>query len=59
MLSSIHAVCGQMLLLRLAVVPVFLSYFKYFQSTQSPTFIQKFLNKFLCSVTFKNFVVHR
>jgi len=36
-----------MLLLRLAVVPVFLQLFqKFVQSSRSPTFVQKVLNKF-------------
>ena len=42
--------------LRLAVVPVSCNSFeKLVQSSQSPTFIRKFLNKFFCSITFKTY----
>jgi len=56
-MKKYYAVRGQTLLLRLAIVPVFLAAFPKVcsvHSPQSPTFIQKFLNKLLCSITFKN-----
>jgi len=55
MLTSVHADHGRMLPHCLAVVPVFLAAFSKVHSIPTvPIFIWKFLNKFLCSITFKN-----
>jgi len=53
MLSSVHVVCGLMLPHCFAVVPVFLAVF-FSKICSVPTFIRKFLNKFLRFITFKN-----
>ena len=53
MLSSVHAVHGQTLPLRPAIVPVLAVFFKSLFIPRIPQNL-KFLNKFLCSVSFKN-----
>ena len=55
MLPCVHSFRGRTLPLCLAVISVLIATFQQFvQFPQSPTFIQKYLNKFLCSYYYYN-----